>query len=192
MCGELFQILVGSGRSTPGGERATSKRRSEGAWTTPGWRTRVRSDCLDRSTTRGSRSPPVGEGSTPSLARTACGTPIGYWSSATTGCGGSTGSRASATSTTAKGALYLRVSEGLPGSFSSYVSGSVGLRGRNAVEDMTQVQGLLEARGFDVGLVDGVCGGRTRAAIRAFQSSFQARPDARVDPDGATWRRLTA
>jgi hypothetical protein len=73
-----------------------------------------------------------------------------------------------------------------------YVSGSVGLRGRNAVEDVTQVQELLEARGFDVGLVDGVCGGRTRAAIRAFQSSFQARPDARLDPDGATWRRLTA
>ena len=67
---------------------------------------------------------------------------------------------------------------------------SVGKGGKNAPEDVTLVQQLLIDRGEDPGPVDGVCGARTIAAIRAFQGRFLARPDGRVDPGGRTIREL--
>lgn len=70
------------------------------------------------------------------------------------------------------------------------LGGSVGAGGRNEAADVTLVQGLLVERGEDPGPVDGVCGARTIAAIRAFQGRFLARPDGRVDPGGRTIREL--
>jgi hypothetical protein len=67
---------------------------------------------------------------------------------------------------------------------------SVGKGGKNAPEDVTLVQQLLTDRGEDPGPVDGVCGARTIAAIRAFQARFLAHPDSRVDPGGRTIREL--
>jgi hypothetical protein len=67
---------------------------------------------------------------------------------------------------------------------------SVGAGGKNAPEDVTLVQQLLVDRGQDPGPVDGICGARTIAAIRAFQSRFLAKPDGRVDPGGRTIREL--
>jgi peptidoglycan hydrolase-like protein with peptidoglycan-binding domain len=53
------------------------------------------------------------------------------------------------------------------------------------------VQDLLNDRAKATVLAtDGICGPATVAAIRKFQSSFMSRPDGRVDPDGATIRRL--
>ena len=72
------------------------------------------------------------------------------------------------------------------------ISGSVGFLGQNRVDDVRVVQRLLSARGFRIGQVDGLCGERTRSAIRTFQGGFLQVPDGRVDPGGATWRHLVA
>jgi len=70
------------------------------------------------------------------------------------------------------------------------LGGSVGAGGKNDAADVTLVQQLLLERGEDPGPVDGDCGPRTIAAIRAFQGRFLARPDGRVDPNGRTIREL--
>lgn len=77
-------------------------------------------------------------------------------------------------------------------SWRSPITYSVGLGGTNRREDVRTVQDLLNDRAKATVLApDGVCGSATVAAIRKFQSSFMARPDGRIDPDGATIRRLT-
>jgi hypothetical protein len=70
------------------------------------------------------------------------------------------------------------------------LAGSVGQGGRNLRADVILVQTLLKARGFNPGGVDGLCGGRTIAAIRAFQAGFLSRPDGLIDVGGTTWNRL--
>ncbi|MET3604915.1 hypothetical protein ABIC99_002739 [Sphaerotilus sulfidivorans] len=67
---------------------------------------------------------------------------------------------------------------------------SVGFQATNRAADVALVQRLLLRRGYRVGLVDGICGDRTRAAIRTFQQGFLSVPDGRVDPGGTTWRHL--
>ncbi|WP_045737896.1 lytic murein transglycosylase [Xanthomonas sp. MUS 060] len=47
----------------------------------------------------------------------------------------------------------------------------------NSVAEITELQKLLNAKGFDVGTVDGVVGARTRQAIREFQRSQQLPQD---------------
>ncbi|MFM2055488.1 MAG: hypothetical protein RL456_3525 [Pseudomonadota bacterium] len=71
------------------------------------------------------------------------------------------------------------------------LSASVGWQGVNRAADVRVVQRLLLRRGFPVGVADGLCGERTRAAIRTFQTGFLAVPDGRVDPGGRTWRHLS-
>ncbi len=70
------------------------------------------------------------------------------------------------------------------------LGGSVGQGGRNDAEDVELVQQLLADNGIDPGAIDGVCGPKTIAAIRKFQSGFLGHPDGRVDPDGRTFREL--
>lgn len=72
------------------------------------------------------------------------------------------------------------------------IAGSVGAGGDNAPDDTAMVQHLLSGRGGDPGPVDGHCGGRTVAAIRAFQADLMAHPDGRVDVGGRTWQALGA
>lgn len=72
----------------------------------------------------------------------------------------------------------------------SQLSASVGAGGVNRPVDVRRVQELLVLRGVEPGPVDGACGPRTVAAIRAFQSRFLSAPDGRVDIDGRTWREL--
>ena len=75
---------------------------------------------------------------------------------------------------------------------SENLSGSVGLGGRNFHHDVVRVQRLLLQHGANPGRVDGRCGPLTVRAILRAQSGFLAPPDGRIDPGGATWRRLTA
>jgi hypothetical protein len=78
------------------------------------------------------------------------------------------------------------------------ISGSVGLGGRNHVLDVKTVQGLLNKVPADRGgpavslAVDGLCYGKTLAAIENFQRKgcgFKW-PDKRVDPGKRTWAEL--
>ena len=46
-----------------------------------------------------------------------------------------------------------------------------------------RVQTALAVRGYDVGIIDGIFGSRTRAAIRAFQSDQGLEPDGQVTAD---------
>ena len=71
------------------------------------------------------------------------------------------------------------------------ISASVGQGCPNLKADVVVVQDLLRGKGVDPGRSDGVCGERTIAAIRKFQSRFLANPDGLVEPDKNTWRRLT-
>ncbi|MBK9264413.1 MAG: M15 family metallopeptidase [Polyangiaceae bacterium] len=68
---------------------------------------------------------------------------------------------------------------------------SVGKNGRNLRNDVETVQTLLKAKGYDPGIVDGLCGNGTVGAIRKFQSTFMSRPDGLIEPDGGSWRRLS-
>ncbi|UQA58624.1 peptidoglycan-binding protein [Polyangium aurulentum] len=68
---------------------------------------------------------------------------------------------------------------------------SVGQGGRNLRSDVTLVQTLLKAKGYDPGPVDGICGRGTIGAIRAFQATFMPRPDGLIEPGLGTWRRLS-
>jgi len=73
------------------------------------------------------------------------------------------------------------------------LSAPVGAGGTNRGGDVLQVQrGLNEAMPFDgVPLViDGVCGPRTIDKIVLFQRRFMNHPDGRIDPLGATHRRI--
>lgn len=71
------------------------------------------------------------------------------------------------------------------------IKASVGSGGINRPDDVGVVQALLNA-GHDPHLkVDKGCGPNTIAAIIAFQKTFLSHPDGRVDPGGATWRRLS-
>jgi hypothetical protein len=70
------------------------------------------------------------------------------------------------------------------------LGGSVGHGGRNDHDDVELVQQLLADNGHDPGVIDGICGAKTIAAIRKFQSGFLSSPDGRVDPDGRTFREL--
>lgn len=71
------------------------------------------------------------------------------------------------------------------------IGASVGNGGVNRDPDVRVVQGLLVARGFQIGRPDGICGNRTKAAIVTFQRGFMTAPDGRVDPGGQTFRRLS-
>jgi D-alanyl-D-alanine carboxypeptidase/Putative peptidoglycan binding domain len=69
------------------------------------------------------------------------------------------------------------------------ISGSVGQGGRNTRQDVLLVQQLLTKAGFTL-TADGICGPKTLAAILLYQRQFLAKPDGRIDPNGATWKRL--
>ena len=70
------------------------------------------------------------------------------------------------------------------------LKGSVGMGGANSRDDVITIQTLLKKAGSEPGKIDGVCGTRTILAITNFQKKFLPAPDGRVDPGGATWRRL--
>lgn len=70
------------------------------------------------------------------------------------------------------------------------LGGSVGQGAKNDRDDVELVQQLLADNGVSPGAIDGVCGAKTIAAIRKFQSRFLRSPDGRVDPDGRTFREL--
>jgi hypothetical protein len=70
------------------------------------------------------------------------------------------------------------------------IGGSVGQGGKNDRDDVELVQQLLADNGIDPGVIDGLIGPKTIAAIRKFQSKFLRNPDGRVDPDGRTFREL--
>jgi len=67
---------------------------------------------------------------------------------------------------------------------------AVGDGAKNGSSDVKTVQTLLNSKGFQAGRVDGVCGQKTLAAIRAFQATFLSSPDGVVEPTKATWRHL--
>lgn len=71
------------------------------------------------------------------------------------------------------------------------ISGSVGEGGVNREADVEVIQQMLIDAGQNPGIVDGDYGGNTRDAILAFQRTFSANPDGRIDPGGQTLRRLT-
>jgi peptidoglycan L-alanyl-D-glutamate endopeptidase CwlK len=67
---------------------------------------------------------------------------------------------------------------------------AVGDGAKNGTGDVRTVQMLLNSKGFQAGRVDGVCGQKTIAAIRAFQATFLSAPDGLVEPTKSTWRHL--
>lgn len=70
------------------------------------------------------------------------------------------------------------------------ISASVGEGGANKEADVRIVQQLLTKAGHDPRGVDGDYGTNTRDAIISFQKTFMSKPDGRIDPNGATIRRL--
>jgi hypothetical protein len=76
------------------------------------------------------------------------------------------------------------------------ITGSVGLGGRNAANDVRTVQALLNDVPPEAGgpvpklAVDGLSGPLTRAAIAKFQKAQLGFSDSRVDPGGPTLKRL--
>lgn len=79
------------------------------------------------------------------------------------------------------------VAEGL----TAFISASVGRGGVNRSADVITIQTLLNNRAHAGLKVDGACGHHTIQAILNFQKTFLSNPDGRVDPGGASWRRLT-
>jgi peptidoglycan L-alanyl-D-glutamate endopeptidase CwlK len=69
---------------------------------------------------------------------------------------------------------------------------SVGENARNLRPDVRTVQNLLKAKGFNPGIVDGMCGANTIAAIGAFQRTFMPQPTRRIDPGSDSAKRLTS
>jgi hypothetical protein len=69
---------------------------------------------------------------------------------------------------------------------------SVGRGGRNLRSDVSLVQTLLKAKGYDPGVVDGICGQGTIGAIVRFQATFMPSPDGLIEPGYGTWRRLSS
>lgn len=70
------------------------------------------------------------------------------------------------------------------------ILGSVGRGGKNSTRDVSLIQLLLSQRGYDPGLIDGVCDQETEDTIHTFQLRFLRNPDGRVDVDGRTWKEL--
>lgn len=72
-----------------------------------------------------------------------------------------------------------------------YIRKSVGFGGSNQVEDVHQVQDYLNRNeAMPRLLIDGLCGTKTIASIRNFQSRFMISTDGRVDPGGRTQKEL--
>lgn len=71
------------------------------------------------------------------------------------------------------------------------ISKSVGQGAANIPQDVVTIQQLLKNAGFDPGTADGKCGPKTITAILQCQRQFLPKPDGRIDPNGATWKRLT-
>jgi D-alanyl-D-alanine carboxypeptidase/Putative peptidoglycan binding domain len=69
---------------------------------------------------------------------------------------------------------------------------SVGDLGVNRENDVIVVQGLLNSKGFKSGRVDGRCGTKTIEAIKKFQGTFLKEPDGLIEPNRASWRKLTS
>jgi hypothetical protein len=69
---------------------------------------------------------------------------------------------------------------------------SVGAGGKNRNADVAVVQSLLNSKGFKTGVVDGVCGPKTVAAIRRFQATFTRLPDGLIEPRRTTWTKLVS
>lgn len=72
----------------------------------------------------------------------------------------------------------------------SALTDSVGVDGANLKQDVRRVQMLLKTAGHDPGEVDGVCGGKTIAAIKEFQKEFLPEADGLIETEGPTWRKL--
>lgn len=80
------------------------------------------------------------------------------------------------------------------------ITESVGFEGSNNADDVRALQAALKEaarltmdHGLDPGPVDGRCGVGTEGAIEHFQRRIgMRRPDARIDPNGHTLRRLNA
>ncbi|WCL80038.1 TIGR02594 family protein [Saprospira sp. CCB-QB6] len=72
----------------------------------------------------------------------------------------------------------------------SSISGSVGKGGANKAEDVKLVQEFLKQKGQNVA-VDGDCGPKTIAAIKAFQQATFGWQDGRIDPGGKSWSALS-
>lgn len=72
----------------------------------------------------------------------------------------------------------------------SSISGAVGKGGDNKLEDVKLVQELLNKKGQNL-TVDGDCGGKTIAAIEAFQQAEFGWKDGRIDPGGKSWGALS-
>lgn len=81
------------------------------------------------------------------------------------------------------------------------IQASVGLNGTNQFNDVKVIQALLNEARDEVAAfkastgvlsVDGKCGNITISAIVNYQSKVvhMARPDGRIDPGGATWKKL--
>ncbi len=77
---------------------------------------------------------------------------------------------------------------------SSYIiSNTVGHGGINNPDDVTVIQKALNVLGTVPALiVDGLCGPKTTAAIVNYQVGFLKSPDGRVDPGGATLKKLNS
>jgi peptidoglycan hydrolase-like protein with peptidoglycan-binding domain len=77
-----------------------------------------------------------------------------------------------------------------------YLSGSVGVGGRNVPQDVATVQYLLNCLPAGRGgsspelAIDGLCGPKTCAAIASFQRASGGIQDGRVDPGGPSFRTL--
>lgn len=67
---------------------------------------------------------------------------------------------------------------------------SVGQQGKNAPEDVAQVQSRLNLLGFEAGEVDGQYGDRLASAIQSFQEFFLQQPSGLIEPDSSSHRRL--
>ncbi len=72
------------------------------------------------------------------------------------------------------------------------ITGSVGAGGVNHKDDVTAVQNLLIAAGRLTGPANGVCDQILIEAIRDFQAASASHPDGRIDPGGATLKKLTS
>jgi hypothetical protein len=75
------------------------------------------------------------------------------------------------------------------------LTGTVGSGGKNDRADVLAIQTLINAyrpNGVPPLALDGVCGARTIAAIRAVETQFlhTAKPDGRIDPNGPTLRAM--
>jgi hypothetical protein len=69
-------------------------------------------------------------------------------------------------------AAAYRSSSGSSSSFNSSSSNSSGIGYGSSGDDVAQIQSNLTALGYDTGGIDGVYGGNTEAAMRAFQAAY--------------------